>query len=209
MTTANPTGYFGNGEVEDYKVIVNFDPLDVRIVEFTARKIADEKVSIKWKVSDEVTGTKYELQRSKDDQTWTTIYIKTALAAATAIDYQFIDVYATKPVSYYRIKYVDPVGKTHFTPVTKIQFSLLNAVSIYPNPAKNDARIEIDSKGQGTSEIFIRDVSGKIIHSQTITIVKGLNSFPLNFINNMVSGIYTIQLSLPGQQYTQKLVIKK
>jgi len=97
----------------------------------------------------------------------------------------------------------------HFTAIKKIQFSLLSAVNLYPNPAKNDVRIEIDSKEQVTSEIFISDVNGKIIHSQTITILKGLNSFPLNFINNTVSGIYTIQLSLPGQQYIQKLVIKK
>jgi hypothetical protein len=181
----------------------------VTIVDFTAKKIADEKVSIKWKVMDEMAGTKYELQRSKDNNTWITIYTKTALATTTAIDYEFIDAYPVKPASYYRIKYIDPVGKMNFTVINEIQYSILNAVSVYPNPAKNDARIEIDSKEQAISEIFILDVSGKVIHSQTITIVKGLNSFPLNIINCVVSGIYTIQLSLPGQQYTQKLVIKK
>jgi len=209
MTTANPTGYFGNGEVEDYKVIVNYTPLDVTIVDFSAKKIADEKASIKWRVSDEVAGTKYELQRSKDHQTWTTIYSKTALVAAATLDYEFIDEHAIKPVSYYRVKYVDAVGKMHFTTIRKIQFSLLNAINVYPNPAKNDARLEIDSKEQATSEIFIRDVSGKIIHSQPITILKGLNSFPLNFIHRVANGIYTIQLALPGQQYIQKLMIKK
>ncbi len=179
------------------------------IVDFTAKKIADEKVSIKWKVMDEMAGTKYELQRSKDNNTWITIYTKTALATTTAIDYEFIDAYPVKPASYYRIKYIDPVGKMNFTVINKIQYSLLNAVSVYPNPAKNDVRIEIDSKGPGVSEIFIHDFSGKVIHSQPITIVKGLNYFRLNSITTMSAGIYTIQISLPGQQYTQKLVIKK
>ncbi len=102
MTTANPTGYFGNGEVEDYRVIVNGVPLEVSILDFAANKIVNEKVSLKWKVADEEMGTMYELQRSNDANSWTTIFTKTVLTSAAVNQYEFIDDYAGKLISYFR-----------------------------------------------------------------------------------------------------------
>jgi hypothetical protein len=209
MTTANPTGYFGNGEVEDYRVIVNGVPLEVSILDFAANKIVDEKVSLKWKVAGEEMGTMYELQRSNDANFWTTIFTKTVLTSAAVNQYEFIDDYSGKLISYYRIKHADASGKAHFTAIKKIQFSILTAFRISPNPAKNNLYMEVDAKYSGRFELFVYDIEGNKVHSQLLTIEKGINSIPLSFPEKLNNGIYSVQITLPDQQYIKKLLIQK
>ncbi len=209
MTTANPTGYFGNGEVEDYRVIVNGVPLDVVMLDFVGNKIVNEKVSLKWKVAGEEPGTVYELQRSNDANSWTTIFTKTVVTPTAVNQYEFIDDYSGKPVSYYRIQYVDASGKAHFTAIKKIQFSIFTAVHLSPNPAKNNVYMGVDAKYSGRFELFVYDMEGKKIHSQLLTIEKGINSIPLSFPEKLNNGIYSLQITLPDQQYIKKLMIQK
>lgn len=43
MTAANATGYFSDGEVEDHRILVTFDPLVVKVADFIVQKLNESK----------------------------------------------------------------------------------------------------------------------------------------------------------------------
>lgn len=69
MTAANATGYFSDGEVEDHRILVTFDPLAVKVADFIVQKLNEEQVKIKWTSINDEINTNYEVQRSADGRT--------------------------------------------------------------------------------------------------------------------------------------------
>jgi hypothetical protein len=69
--------------------------------------------------------------------------------------------------------------------------------------------MEVDAKYSGRFELFVYDIEGKKVHSQLLTIEKGINSIPLSFPEKLNNGIYSVQITLPDQQYIKKLMIQK
>jgi hypothetical protein len=105
MTTADATGYFVNGEVEDWYVPVNVTTLPLQLIGFAAKKVDASKVQVNWHVAEESIGTLYELQRSKDGINWNTVYIKKATGNTQSASYSYNDAEPFQPNSYYRLKY--------------------------------------------------------------------------------------------------------
>lgn len=72
MTTSNPTGFFANGEVEDYRVAVDF-ALPIKMLSFDVKAINNQTVSIDWTLDEQPGGAGCELERSADAKEWATI----------------------------------------------------------------------------------------------------------------------------------------
>jgi hypothetical protein len=53
MTGSNPTGYFPDGEVEDYRVWVGEYPLDVKMISFEAKGMNNKTAYLKWQTTAE------------------------------------------------------------------------------------------------------------------------------------------------------------
>lgn len=76
----------------------------------------------------------------------------------------------------------------------------VDAISIYPNPAKN--KIHFSNIEAGAAEIRIFNVLGKQVFHQTKLSSKTLD------ISSFKSGIYIVKLAIDGKSKTQKLVIQ-
>ena len=53
MTTDHPTGYFPDGEVEDFRVPVNSYPLSTQAFDFDAKLTPVKSVKLNWRLMDE------------------------------------------------------------------------------------------------------------------------------------------------------------
>lgn len=73
-----------------------------------------------------------------------------------------------------------------------------SAVKIYPNPASTSFRISGIANGQ----IKIMDISGKVVHNQSI------NERTLINIETISSGVYFLELTTASQTIREKLVIE-
>ncbi len=207
MTTANSTGYFYDGEVEDYYLVVNDVVLDMKLQEFTATKINESGVQLLWNVLGEEAGTTYELQRSIDGQNWFAINRQVATLHDADVRYTYVDNDPEKPVSMYRLMYTDIRGRTRFSTIKKIQFMMLESFSLYPNPTSDLAHIRLESAAQSLAQIRVIDISGKLVFHEQIMVKKGLNNFELP-VQQLSSGYYTLQLEVQDQLFNKKLIIR-
>ncbi|NEN25654.1 T9SS type A sorting domain-containing protein [Cryomorpha ignava] len=90
-------------------------------------------------------------------------------------------------------------------PVLKNNVSIVNVVSIHPNPA--NSQIWITSSSTPISEVQIMDISGRVlIHEKSVN--SDVNRISLN-ISSLQSGIYLVNTKSGNESSTQKLVVEK
>ena len=84
-----------------------------------------------------------------------------------------------------------------------------NNVSVYPNPAVNNATVSIDASASNNAEIKVVDVVGKVVLAlNEVSLTKGNNRIDLNTAN-LNSGVYFVQVSVNDKVSISQLVIQK
>jgi hypothetical protein len=206
MTTANPTGYFSNGEVEDYYVIVNAVALNNRLIDFSATKQNGQKVVVKWKAVTEQSNTTYILQRSADMQHWTTLTQKNAVSSPGGHEYVYMDEKPLGGISYYRLH--TNSNQPGYSEAKKVEFPNNAAIRLSPNPAKISAQlsVQVDTHIQG--RITVYDMNGREVHRQQVTLEKGSNTLSLRFIEKLPDGTYQLQLNYGQNSVHERLVVR-
>ncbi len=207
MTTANPTGYFSNGEVEDYKILVNFFSLGTQLLSFDAQKVNDKNVQLDWNTTGEQTGTLYELQRSANSQNWSLLYQQTGTGNTSSV-YSYQDLHPGKNKTYYRLKIKQPDGSVTYSKVKMINFSNELSWSLTPNPASDVVRLTLNTDVTKSARVTLLDIAGRNVYMQDFVVEPGSKNIPLS-IQHLLNGMYTVQVQLDQKIYTQKLVIKK
>src|SRR5690606_1191398 len=69
MTTSHATGFFTNGEVEDYRILVDNFPLATHLLNFDA-VTQGKKVKLNWSATEDAGTLGYEIERSNDNISW-------------------------------------------------------------------------------------------------------------------------------------------
>jgi hypothetical protein len=206
MSTANATGYFYNGEVEDYYVPVNSVPLPVKLILFSVQKKDEQHVDILWNVQNDLPGTKYQLQRSTDAGAWKTIDQKLATANSNAT-YHSSDLSPARPFSYYRVALMDVSNKICYSDVKKVDFSPVQSLSVFPNPTSEACQLQVSAVA-GLALLLLRDVNGKVVFKQDVLLKAGNNSIPLH-TGTLGDGVYSVYLSMAANVYTTKLIVRR
>jgi len=142
------------------------------------------------------------LERSSDSRNYSGLYTITADAARCQQPFDYTDGDPLKGMNYYRLKIVDADGKITYSTTV----ALLNAVkgfdivSIAPNPVvSNNFKLNVASAQAGKMEIVIFDMQGRLVNRQTLTLIAGFNSMPVNVVN-LSPGTYTIKGSMADDQ---------
>ena len=208
MTTANPTGYFPNGEVEDYLVNVTI-VLPDQNVSLKAQKVNSQNVNLVWNVNDENDITKYELQSSNDGSNWQTINNRTTQGNAIGATYSFLDNDPYTPVSYFRVKVFKNSGETIYSETKRIDFDKENSISVSPNPAKDIAKLDIQAANAGTARISVLDFTGSLVSDEIVKVLQGANSFKLPVVQKLSNGVYKVRVQLNAEILVTTLVVIK
>jgi hypothetical protein len=81
--------------------------------------------------------------------------------------------------------------------------SIVNSFQIIPNPAHNTFTISLpDESGIGNHELKIFDITGRVVHKQTI------NSKHQTLNTKLSGGVYFVRVEAGDKLYQQKLVIE-
>jgi len=196
--TFNITGFSG------FYVHSNYSntPLPVIINYFTGRKQGADHL-LNWKVtcvsSPRVTMI---LERSADSRNFTPINSITADAVRCNQPFDHTDTDPLKGMNYYRLKLVDADGKISYSSIV----ALLNAVkgfelmSIAPNPVVDDNfKLNVASAQAGKMDIAIFDMQGRLMNRQSISVIAGFNSVPVN-VDKLAAGTYSIRVSVTNER---------
>jgi hypothetical protein len=88
------------------------------------------------------------------------------------------------------------------TTLSSADFSRLNNIKLYPNPAKNLINIAI-SNYYGDLKVEMFDINGRIINTKSV-------DFSGNFsieLNALSAGVYIVKLTGTDLNYSEKIVV--
>lgn len=76
-----------------------------------------------------------------------------------------------------------------------------------PNPTTGDFKIMIESNVNDKFEMYITDITGRVVHTQQLNITNGFNDLSFTGLN-LKGGVYFVNLNFKDQKSTRKLIIQ-
>lgn len=212
MTNANPTGYYEDGETEDYTILVDNYVLTVNLLSFNANLVAGDKVKLDWTSSGEENFNGFEVQRSADNSNWTVINTINATGNGNAAEnsYMDTDINPLPGKSFYRLRMISGGGTYRYSDVRTVTIRKgIQDITVSPNPASETAQLSILSLQNAEAGMTIIDMNGRVVYQQTMAVTKGMNNIDIPVVQKLNNGMYIIQVRMQEETITEKLVISK
>jgi hypothetical protein len=201
------TGTQSNASNAVYKVLlVKSTTLPVILVSFNGKKQKNEIV-LNWKTSTETNHRLFEVEKSIDGQSFTTISsIQGSGNSIQNHSYTVTDFSPYKGINYYRLKMVSESGSYSYSTIILITFNESNnGFLLYPNPVDEKLMVEFTENINGVANLKIIDFFGKIITEESIKI-RG-KQLALN-VHQLNKGTYVLQIEIETKKYTSRFLKK-
>ncbi|WP_082773732.1 T9SS type A sorting domain-containing protein [Hymenobacter sp. PAMC 26628] len=181
MTNLDPTAtykvyafeYNNDGVLaaENYLVPNNqpLAPLPVELLSFTAQ-LRNKQVNLNWVTASEKNSRSFDVQRSSNGQTFTTVLTKAAQGNTSArTTYDAVDRQPLPGVSYYRLKQIDIDGKVAYSPTLSVQNDGAVDITIYPNPTAGKVTITLPAAlAASAPRVRISDLMGRVVQEVSL-----------------------------------------
>ncbi len=209
MTTAHATGYFTNGEVEDYRVLVDNYPLATHFLDFTAAT-AINKVQLSWTSTEDMNTYEYVVERSGDNENWQEIGSLRANGSNGTFEYQFDDFNASKGYNYYRIRIIESSGMNRFSAVRKVFIKdIATTLSVSPNPAKENISVKFELPATADVVVSVLNQQGAVVISRPNKGLAGWNKIDFNLPAQLSQGIYVVKVTIGELNISKNIIIRK
>ncbi|RZL05199.1 MAG: discoidin domain-containing protein [Hymenobacter sp.] len=141
-------------------------PLPVTLTRFSAARQGPE-VAVSWATATELHNAGFEVQRSADGATFSTLAnVAGAGTTQAGRSYTYLDAAPLRATAYYRLKQVDLDGTATFGPVVAVQAAgALATVHAYPNPTTGRATLEWEASTRPT-RWFLTNSAGQVVHQE-------------------------------------------
>lgn len=152
----------------------------------------NNNVVLTWSTAEEINNKNYEVQRSFDGSTWSTIAVIMGAGTTNLTQmYSFTDKNMTNAVAYYRIRQVDADGTSNYSAIKTIRLNAATPVTkIYA--ANKTINIEFNQEIKNPVTIRLINLNGQIIAQQNVA--QAAYRVTMNG-NNFQSGIYVVQVT--------------
>jgi hypothetical protein len=195
--------------------------LPVELKSFTAR-IFENKVELNWSTATELNNHGFEIERSLDNTSWSTIGFREGNGTVTEQqNYFFSDDISeiSSPKLYYRLKQIDFDGSFEYSEVVKVEItpSKFSLEQNYPNPFNPSTSIQSAISSAQFVTLKVYDLLGREI-AIPVNEEKPAGSYKVEFnASNLPSVFYFYRLiagdlsTSSGQSFieTQKMIIIK
>ena len=173
------------------------NPLPVSLTRFSAAK-CNGSVCLSWVAENEQNLSSYEIEKSNDGSSFSSILSLTAANTAAQKTYTAKDISPFDGINFYRLKMIDKDGSFKYSMVLKVNKDDIRAVTMLPNLADNFTLL----KGiTGYNVVRIMDLTGKVKLQQNI--VSDIKEIDTSFLP---AGMYLLQLMGSAKTVTLKLV---
>ncbi|WP_229212801.1 S8 family serine peptidase [Dyadobacter soli] len=139
-------------------------PLPVRLVSFAATP-DESSTRLEWLTAEEDNVSHFEIQRSADARTWTTLPENTPAVGEGGHRYESVDTTPMAGLNYYRLKMVDHDQTFAYSQIVSVDFSGAgNApVVLFPNPVTD--KLYIKSGNRRFSKAQLHSLSGTHLYT--------------------------------------------
>lgn len=151
------------------------------------------------------------------------IYVDSLVATQIGLGYQWYfnnalipgansKVYKNLQPGLYAVAVTDSNGCVNYSSTVAVavgmqeQISELFKIELYPNPAKDQTIIKLNSSFAGNATFRITDLSGKNVYQKTVEVQKGIQEFIID-CSQFDSGIYLVALQTEETISSKKLMV--
>jgi len=203
---------------DEATVLITFQTngaLPVTLTDFGA-VYSDDKVNIKWTTTFELNNDHFDVERSTDGLSFKTVgTVKGQGTTSIKHDYQFNDDVSKNVLNkndiYYRLKQVDADGKSVSTKVLIVRVyrtKTLQSLSITPNPAINDIKVNVQLNENAYIVLKVANSSGIEVVRKTTRGSNGSNSFTLEGTSRLQAGVYFLEVIVNSNERMNVKLIK-
>ena len=197
------TYVFTNGNVPKECEVPEGGPLPVNLSSFSVGRTG-LAVGLSWKTEIQINAVNFEVQRSYDNVSFTSIAsIAGNLNNTSTNSYTYVDNSNTsQAISFYRIKIVKQ-GEVSYSDIKTVKGLAGKAgFVVFPNPAISNSRISISDVSEPT-RVQLLDNSGRLVKSIM------LNNSNTVELNGLQKGTYMVRIigSVSGHTEIRKLTI--
>ena len=164
--------------------------LPITLLSFSGTANANGNL-LKWETSREKNTNQFEIEKSEDGVSFTTIAILPAAGNSShTLRYSYLHGHPINGNNYYRLKMVDIDGRFTYSPVIVISNNAeLFSVKIFPNPVEDILQIHIQAEKKEMILFNLFNTEGKIIASKKMNLQKGSNYLNWN-MQTLAKGNY-------------------
>ncbi|MEO8406390.1 MAG: T9SS type A sorting domain-containing protein, partial [Chitinophagaceae bacterium] len=191
-------------------VQTNSFALPVNLLSFSAQ-LSNNDISVNWKTADELNNDHFELERSTDGKTFTSVATVPALTSGTIKNYDRTDINAAllnTSKLYYRLKIVSISGAVEYSNIiivfTDKSTKLVTGIS--PNPFTNYINVNLNMPAGGILVMKLTDLNGQIMLQQNVHAPKGFSTQVIKERTTLARGLYLLTASFNGQLYSSRVV---
>ena len=170
--------------------------LSVNLVNFTASKFADNNL-LQWTTSGENNSHHFDMEYSTDGVVFSKIGTVMAQGNSAGLkEYNFVHQQVLGKTAYYRLKIVDNNNNFKYSDITVIKRDKNKSLvyPVYPNPFNEKMTVTIESTANKMVELYLSDVSGKIIKRMSQSLTSGINTIELEQLTSLSPGIYILKI---------------
>ncbi len=177
-------------------------PLPITLKSFSATEKGNVNV-INWETETEQNVRNFVVEKSQNGLSWSVLNTTTPNASKR---YGMTDnnPFAT---TYYRLKNMDNDGRFEYSNIVVVerQTGKFNITSVAPNPTSNDLTVKFETIDNVEVAINVLDIFGKVVLTQQVDAVKGINSTVVN-TSNLPAGAYFLNVNNGVNTLTQRIV---
>lgn len=209
ITTSAPVTAFSPFTFGSLSSLVN--PLPIELLHFTAVLNEAGETELEWETASERNNDYFTLERSQNGRDFERIAeVDAAGNSYQLITYKHKDSLPYPGTNYYRLKQTDFDKSFTYSKIVKVDLLVEAEFRVYPNPTENKS-IFISTRGSADEEVEVRlhDASGRMVHQQKILnkVPSGQFIYNLNLGENVLPGVYSIEIRSGNSSYTTKLII--
>jgi hypothetical protein len=174
--------------------------LPVKFIYFAANN-SNGNVNLNWSTASEINNKGFVIERSVNGKEFTYVdFVEGAGNTTKTTKYNKVDAGAFKVTGvstlYYRLKQVDFDGTIAYSNTVKVNEneSASGLVKVYPNPFAKSFDVSIVAEHDAKASILVSDISGKLVATTTVELVKGSNTTTVNGLDALTSGIYFVKV---------------
>jgi len=170
--------------------------LPITLIDFSGTCIGS-MISIDWSTASESNNKVFFLEESSDAKNWSMVKtVEGAGNSTTQKNYSEMVSSMFSNGSYFRLTQVDFNGNSKiFDPVyVNCEESLMNEISISPNPAIDFVNVSISSSVEMETKLTLFSSSGQILFSKVVRLTKGANNVNLD-ISELPAGAYHLNIT--------------
>ncbi|MES2772834.1 MAG: hypothetical protein V4722_01530 [Bacteroidota bacterium] len=208
-------GCYGSGAINFATASPNpveYNPSQSLPIDFVNVYVAQVGQVIKtfWKSASEKEMKEYQVEKSLDAISFTTIGTVTAKGSSTvATEYDFADLQPSVGKNFYRVKAIDKSGRSTYSVIVKINYGRVdNTLTIFPNPVKDQINLQMVGLKPGTYDLEIFNDAGQKMITKKIVYNGGYGLQQIPLVSNMMKGPYRLLLRNKAVFYKQHFIVQ-